>query len=66
MDETFEVITWKQLHTHSKPVVIYNYNHYWDLWVSFTEHIIKNGFASEQTRSLYSVADTMQDIFNHL
>lgn len=63
MDETFEVITWKQLQTHQKPVVIYNYQGYWDHWIEFTDHIIDNGFASEQTRSMYTVAQTMEEIF---
>lgn len=62
MDETFEVITWKQLHTHQKPVVLYNYNSYWDHWVEFTEHIIENGFASDKTRSLYDVVREREDI----
>ncbi|MCD6034445.1 MAG: hypothetical protein K0R63_186 [Rickettsiales bacterium] len=63
MDETFEVITWKQLHTHKKPIVIYNYEHYWDAWVTFTDHIIEHGFASKRTRGLYEVVDTMEDVF---
>lgn len=62
MDETFEVITWKQLQTHKKPVVIYNYNNYWDLWIEFTEHIISKGFASEDTRDMYNIVNTMNDI----
>jgi uncharacterized protein (TIGR00730 family) len=63
MDETFEVITWKQLHTHKKPIVIYNYEHYWDSWVSFTDHIIEHGFATQRTRQLYDVVDTIEGIF---
>lgn len=62
MDETFEVITWKQLQTHKKSVVMYNYKGYWDLWVQFTEHIMENGFASQQTRDMYHVVDSIKGI----
>lgn len=66
MDETFEVITWRQLHTHYKPIVMYNYKHYWDHWVDFTDHIIRSGFASEYTRSLYDVVESIDDVFQTL
>lgn len=63
MDETFEVITWKQLHTHIKPVILYNYNGYWDMWRDMTEHFIANGFASERTREYYDIVDTRDEVF---
>ena len=66
MDETFEVITWKQLETHKKPIIMYNYNGYWDLWEKFTNHIIDNKFASEATRDLYDIATSQDEIFSLL
>lgn len=66
MDETFEVITWKQLHTHQKPVIFYNCYGYWDNWIALTEQFMAEGFASQRTRTLYEVADTMDDIFKHV
>src|ERR1700722_2749041 len=29
LDETFELITWRQLHLHEKPVIFININDYW-------------------------------------
>ncbi len=66
MDETFEVITWKQLHTHSKPIIFYNYKGYWDNWVKLTNQFIDMGFASERTRSMYDIVDNLDDIFKNL
>lgn len=66
MDETFEVITWRQLHMHQKPIILYNYQGYWDKWVEMTEHFLKHGFASERTKSMYTVANSMEEIFNIL
>lgn len=66
MDETFEVITWKQLHTHRKPIILYNYKGYWDFWVKMTEHFINQGFAGERTRACYDVVDSAEDVFSLL
>jgi len=66
MDETFEVITWKQLHTHSKPIIFYNYKNYWEHWVALTEQFINMGFAGERTRKLYDIVDSIEGIFKIL
>lgn len=63
MDETFEVITWAQLHMHKKPIIIYNFNGYWDKWVAMTEHFMAEGFAGERTRSMYTVLNTREEVF---
>ena len=33
MDETIEVMTWKQLRQHDKPIVVMNVDGYWDSFV---------------------------------
>lgn len=66
MDETFEVITWKQLYTHNKPIVFYNYKSYWDNWIKLTEQFIELGFASQKTRTLYDIVDTPEAVFEKL
>ncbi len=66
MDETFEVITWKQLHTHDKPIVLYNYKNFWDNWIRLTDQFIDMGFASQKTKTMYDVVDKMEDIFKKL
>ena len=30
LDETFEILTWKQLRLHDKPIVVANIDGYWD------------------------------------
>lgn len=66
MDETFEVITWKQLHTHNKPIVICNYKGYFNHWIALTDHFIKEGFASQNTRAMYEVVDTLEGVFDKI
>lgn len=66
MDETFEVITWKQLNTHNKPIILYDYKNYWKNWIELTDQFIDMGFASQKTRSMYEVVGNMEDIFDRL
>lgn len=66
MDELFEVITWKQLNTHEKPIIIYNYKNYWDHWISLTEQFIKLGFAHKSARRLYHMVDSIDAMFERL
>ena len=63
MDEMFEVITWRQIRLHDKPIVIFNYNGYWDHLVTLMENIIISGFARPETRGYYKVVTTFEGIF---
>lgn len=66
LDEAFEVITWKQLRTHSKPIILFNQDGYWDKWVELTESIIAKKFAGESVREMYQVVDSIEGIFKAL
>src|SRR5262245_7691109 len=39
MDELFEMITWRQLKFHDKPILLYNHRGYWDHWVALAENM---------------------------
>ena len=45
LDELFEVLTWRQLGLHEKPVLIMNTNGYWDPLLALLRHVVGNGFA---------------------
>lgn len=62
MDEMFEIITWKQLRIHQKPVVIFNFDAYWDPLVALMHNIIETGFAKPETTSYYQVVDRLEQI----
>lgn len=66
LDEAFEIITWKQLQLHEKPVIIFNDNGFWQPLISLMDHMIEAGFANNKHRSLYTVANTMDDVFRLL
>ena len=63
MDETIEVMTWKQLRQHDKPIVVMNIEGYWDSFVGLIESIIGGGFAHPKIRDLISVVDGADDVF---
>lgn len=59
LDEFFEVLTWRQLGLHNKPVFIINTDGYWDKLIALLDHTIDKGFADDSLRShLIVVSDT--------
>lgn len=62
MDEMFEILTWKQLKMHHKPVVIFNYEHYWDPLIALMNNIIDTGFAKPENAGYYNVVDRVEAI----
>jgi len=55
MDEFFEVMTWRQLGLHEKPVYLLNINGYWDPLIALIDHMIAHGFAAAGFRDLMTV-----------
>lgn len=45
LEEFFEVLTWRQLALHEKPIYIINTNGYWDLLIQLVNHVVAQGFA---------------------
>lgn len=66
MDEMFEILTWRQLQLHTKPVIIVNYKNYWDPLITLMNEIIKEGFARKETALFYQVVETPQGAFRAL
>lgn len=66
LDELIELITWKLLKLHDKPIIIINSSGYWEPLVSLFEHIIENGFAGADDASLYSVVPDVPEAISLL
>lgn len=62
LDETFEMITWRQLRLHDRPVVVVDIAGYWQPYVQMIDHIIGQGFAGAEIRRLYDVVDTAEAV----
>lgn len=58
LDELFEVLTWRQLGLHEKPVFLVNTAGYWDPLVSLLAHVVARGFADASLLNFFvSVLD---------
>lgn len=59
LDETFEILTWKQLRLHKKPVIILNIHSYWDHLIHLVEHQVREGFVDKVNLDLFQVVNTV-------
>lgn len=66
LDEAFEVITWRQLRLHDKPVIILNIDGYWDRLIALFDHVIDSGFAKPAIRQHFSVVNSVGRLFDLL
>ncbi len=58
LDETMEILTWRQLGHHDKPVVLVDVNGYWHKLTALLNHVIRSDFAGAELSGFYSVAET--------
>jgi len=59
LDETFEMLSWKQLGLHDKPIFLVDIDGYWARLRSLLEEIVERGFAAPRTRNLLQVVPTV-------
>ncbi len=62
LDELFEVLTWRQLGLHSKPVYLLDTNGYWQPLLVLIRHMIASGFADESFLAHVNVVDSIEDL----
>ena len=61
LDELMEVLTWRQLGLHKRPVMLINVDGYWDPLLGLIDHIIGHGFADPGFRDLMMPVPTAED-----
>jgi uncharacterized protein (TIGR00730 family) len=55
LDEFFEVLTWRQLGLHDKPILILNTEGFWDGLAGLLSHVVAEGFAGTALLAQVSV-----------
>ena len=60
LDEFFEVLTWRQLGLHDKPILLLNVEGYWNPLIALIDHVIARGFAGDDIRGYVTVVDTVE------
>lgn len=66
LDETFELITWRQLQLHDKPIVFINVNEYWTPLEELTKSIFKQGFARPEHKAYFKFVRSIPEAFQFL
>jgi uncharacterized protein (TIGR00730 family) len=62
LDEMFEILTWRQLRLHDKPVVICNLGGYWDKLLDLIDTFIAAHYARPEFRDFFTVVDRVEEI----
>ena len=57
LDETIEIITWRQLGRHNKPLVIIDIEHYWKPFLSLLDHVTECEFGHGDFSEMFAVAE---------
>ena len=65
-EEFFEILTLKQLGRHTKPIIIYNVNGYFDSLLNLIDSAVASNFMSPKCRKLYYVTDSADGVFSYL
>lgn len=62
LDEMFEILTWRQLGLHDKPLVIVNLDGYWDGLIAMIDGIIEARYARPSFRAFYEIVDSIDAV----
>ena len=63
LDETIEVLTWKQLGLHDKPTVILDQDGYWQPLEDLIQHTISASFTGPGATRLYRIVANVDGLF---
>ena len=66
LDETIEIVTWKQLGLHDKPIVILDIERYWAPLLALVEHTIAHGFAAPAARDFFRRVSRVEEVLSCL
>lgn len=62
LEELMEMVTWAQLNIHSKPIVIFNINGFYDAFLKFLDSAIAAQFISAQNGEIIKVGNTVEQV----
>jgi uncharacterized protein (TIGR00730 family) len=62
LDEMFEIITWRQLGLHDKPILLVDLDGFWQPLERLIDHVTGHGFVSKGNRSLYQRVEQIDEV----
>ena len=66
LDEFFEILTWRQIGLHEKPIFLLNVGGYWDPLLRLLDHVIAEGFAEPALASYAAVVPDVPTLARRL
>ena len=66
LEELLETLTLKQLKYHSKPIVIINFDGFYDKLFEMFDVLYKEQFTNESYKNLYYICDNNEDAINYI
>jgi len=62
LDEAFEMITWRQLKLHDKPIIFVNLEGFWDPLLRLVEHQTAEGYLRGGSAGLFHVVERVDQV----
>ena len=66
LDEFFEVLTLKYLNRHSKKIILFNINHFYDKMIDMLHQMHDEGLIREGALDIFVVANSMDEVFEFI
>ncbi|WP_374390786.1 TIGR00730 family Rossman fold protein, partial [Brevundimonas sp.] len=66
LEEIVELLSWKRLDLHSKPVVFLNINGFWNGFFELMRHSVAEGMTPASFLQAWTVADTVDEAMSQL
>lgn len=66
LDELCEILTWCQLGLHDKPIGLLNVEGYYDAFLAFADHAVREGFLKPEYRQMLLVHEDPESLLRML
>jgi uncharacterized protein (TIGR00730 family) len=66
LDEMFEIVTWRQLGLHDKPVFVVDIDGYWQKLRALLDHLVAHGFAAPLIPRLLQIVPGIPELIDAL
>ena len=66
LEELFEIVTWKQLGLHNKPIIVFNSDGYWDNLQKTIKNMSAIGYLRPENIELAIFVNKIDEIFSKL
>jgi uncharacterized protein (TIGR00730 family) len=62
LEEVVELISWRRLELHRKPIVFLNLNGFWDRFFDFIDHTVAERVSPDWLASTWGAVETVQEV----